>query len=646
MNYHIYYPNDLLKKKFKLKTNFLIGYHYANVFIVIQHTSRYKFTDSLPEGLKVIGSINYEFPHDLPESFPLHVTYGKTDSYPQIVDDLNRYTIIIFDPPNFKNLEYFSINPILLQSTGLHTKQDVVLKKKLQEYDTNPEQEDLSISSDRILDKINQSLRIRIEYDKWYNSLEKSKVTRQSGPNIAYDSFHKLFLWIRTQIFKILMLIVFVMQYTTIWLIDIINYQFYNGLSLTEILEVFKQLDLRLRQINYFPIQFLLYYDKTIFYSRNSTFLRELEIPFLNSNLNINNSNYINLYNSLWLIVNDILLGVTTYKILLENYDTLTNFLNEYILEKILFFELYRLIEWVSFSHPAGFKLNNELGQFMGDLFLWTLKFWKVLFGDVLTIHDSGHHQLLEHSNEILHYINKLSYFVNGGDLFLVLLKILCYGGFTFLLSAIIDYINIITFHLYSFYYSLAKIYRRQIEIIKSLFQLFRGKKYNILRNRIDSFDLDSHEFEVDQLLLGTLLFIVLIYLIPTTFAFYLIFSIIRLATIITINLIESMITFTNFTPLFVILLKFKNSNRLQGGITLTFVDNSNGVNILKLANKSLTYPEILNNLSTLLQKSNVHQMKVLHKFFNGKLMKINNFTTLKFNYLMLPKHYNKTIEV
>ena len=53
------------------------------------------------------------------------------------------------------------------------------------------------------------------------------------------------------------------------------------------------------------------------------------------------------------------------------------------IIRKLLFNDFYDLIKWVSVNHPAGFKLNTELGQFMGDLFLWTLKFRKSLVAEI-----------------------------------------------------------------------------------------------------------------------------------------------------------------------------------------------------------------------------------------------------------------------
>lgn len=46
------------------------------------------------------------------------------------------------------------------------------------------------------------------------------------------------------------------------------------------------------------------------------------------------------------------------------------------------------------------------------------------------------------------------------------------------------------------------------------------GKKRNILRNRVD-----SAEYDLDQLLLGTIMFSVLVFLFPTVAAYYILFS-------------------------------------------------------------------------------------------------------------------------
>ena len=51
------------------------------------------------------------------------------------------------------------------------------------------------------------------------------------------------------------------------------------------------------------------------------------------------------------------------------------------------------------------------------------------------------------------------------------------------------------------------------------------GKKRNVLRHRIDACD-----YEQDQLLLGTVLFTALVFLFPTTIAYYILFSMVRAA--------------------------------------------------------------------------------------------------------------------
>ncbi|KAK5276488.1 pig-Q, partial [Cryomyces antarcticus] len=93
-------------------------------------------------------------------------------------------------------------------------------------------------------------------------------------------------------------------------------------------------------------------------------------------------------------------------------------------------------------------------------------------------------------------------------------------AGASMPISLFSDLASLLTLHIYSFYIASARIYNWQLTIIISLFHLFRGKKRNVLRNRIDSCDYD-----LDQLLLGTILFTLLFFLLPTVFVFYLTFA-------------------------------------------------------------------------------------------------------------------------
>ncbi|GAB1208762.1 hypothetical protein APSETT445_007517 [Aspergillus pseudonomiae] len=122
--------------------------------------------------------------------------------------------------------------------------------------------------------------------------------------------------------------------------------------------------------------------------------------------------------------------------------------------------------------------------------------------------------------------------------------------------------VSILTVHIYSFYIASARIFNWQLTIIISLFHLFRGKKRNVLRNRIDSCDYD-----LDQLLIGTILFTVLFFLLPTIIVFYLAFATARMSIISVKAILDTCLAFLNHFPLFALMLRVKDSRRLPGGI-------------------------------------------------------------------------------
>lgn len=122
------------------------------------------------------------------------------------------------------------------------------------------------------------------------------------------------------------------------------------------------------------------------------------------------------------------------------------------------------------------------------------------------------------------------------------------------------DMISILTLHIYSFYMASARIFNWQYTILLSLFQLFRGKKHNVLRKRIDSCDYD-----LDQLLLGTILFTLLFFLLPTVLVFYLTFATARMAIISLKAVLDTLLACLNHFPLFALMLRLKDSQRLPG---------------------------------------------------------------------------------
>ena len=85
------------------------------------------------------------------------------------------------------------------------------------------------------------------------------------------------------------------------------------------------------------------------------------------------------------------------------------------------------------------------------------------------------------------------------------------------------------------------RLYSLQVYSLAALWRLFRGKKWNVLRQRVD-----SAKYDIDQLALGTLLFAVLFFLLPTTALYYVVFTIvsvdltiIHICTIVSLRLVQ-----------------------------------------------------------------------------------------------------------
>ena len=91
-----------------------------------------------------------------------------------------------------------------------------------------------------------------------------------------------------------------------------------------------------------------------------------------------------------------------------------------------------------------------------------------------------------------------------------LLLSLCGVGGMSCLLALMADVLSLSTLHICLFYRSMGAAYAHMLRVLHSLALLFQGQKWNTLRSRAD-----TCEFELDQLLLGTLLFAVHFFLFP-----------------------------------------------------------------------------------------------------------------------------------
>jgi phosphatidylinositol glycan class Q protein len=163
------------------------------------------------------------------------------------------------------------------------------------------------------------------------------------------------------------------------------------------------------------------------------------------------------------------------------------------------------------------------------------------------------------------------------------------------MIAVVLDIYSFFTFHVLCFHSAAARIYNLQLSMLYSLWLLFRGldvvffiflgKKYNPLRKRIDSF-----EYNVDQLLLGTFLFTVNIFLLPTTGIYYLCFSSLRLfVLVIKASLILISEVISSF-PFYSLALYFLHKDMFSGGVWLEILSVNTQTAIRKNMNTTCFY--------------------------------------------------------
>ncbi|SPO04427.1 related to N-acetylglucosaminyl-phosphatidylinositol biosynthetic protein gpi1 [Cephalotrichum gorgonifer] len=286
--------------------------------------------------------------------------------------------------------------------------------------------------------------------------------------------------------------------------------------ALKDISAIAQQVEIRLLQFCYWPIQ-------------NAT-LRQRKNDW--ASVTTGHPDYIRFFNSLWLVANDVIIGIALGSYIIEHCEWVGDQLG-LLLRTYTVVALRNSITWLM-GWPAGLKLNNELGTFLGDLFLWVIDYWSGFI------------------NTIQPMLPKIIWFIGFSS----------FGGASMPIAMFSDLLSALTIHIYSFYLASARIFNWQLSILISLFHLFRGKKHNVLRNRIDSCDYD-----LDQLLVGTIVFTLLVYLLPTVLVFYINFAFARMIIIMLKAVFDTLLSCLNHFPLFALMLRIKDPARLPGGL-------------------------------------------------------------------------------
>lgn len=223
--------------------------------------------------------------------------------------------------------------------------------------------------------------------------------------------------------------------------------------------------------------------------------------------------------------------------------------------------ELQDLLEWLM-GAPAGLKMNRALDQVLGRFFLYHIHLW-------------------------ISYIRLMSPFI---EMILWYVGLSACLGLTFALSVLSDIVALLTFHIYCFYVYGARLYYLKIYGLSSLWRLFRGKKWNVLRQRVD-----SCSYDLDQLFIGTLLFTILLFLLPTTALYYLVFTLLRLVVVMFQGIIHLSVDFINSFPLFAMGLRVCRPYRVAEGVKFQVLSEEPGTPLhLRMEINPLKFSSVL----------------------------------------------------
>lgn len=129
-------------------------------------------------------------------------------------------------------------------------------------------------------------------------------------------------------------------------------------------------------------------------------------------------------------------------------------------------------------------------------------------------------------------------------------------GGFSTQVAISLDVLRLLSLHVFYLYIMTARIFSMSLNGLYSLFQLFRGKKWNVLRQRVD-----SASYGIEQLLIGTILFSVIIFLFPTVTTFYVCFTYIWAYVCIHQCILIVLLIILNYLPLTRLIVKTPTDN-------------------------------------------------------------------------------------
>ena len=345
--------------------------------------------------MHVLGTVNPIVPPKIFEP-KLIVAYTEpSHQFPRVfcpIDSPITVQIITFERPSPRRMQYMSLDPISLvlgdkyhidetsysmfDAGGIEadsgTAQQQRLINKLQLHTVikhNPTLKESMLPT--ILNQINCSMEVAHILDDNQQYLGPRQKRSLSMGERVVESATTIWGFLVDEIWHIL----------TVWLYPLLTRAFVTGLichrlvgevvlrvlewrpgpesaALKDVSATAQQVDIRLQQFCYWPIQYLT--------------LRKRKADW--ESITDRHPDYIRFYNSLWLVANDVIMGIALGSYIIDNAAwvawQINNALSSWTVEG-----LRNMIIWLT-DWPAGLKLNNELARFLGDLFIWVIDYW------------------------------------------------------------------------------------------------------------------------------------------------------------------------------------------------------------------------------------------------------------------------------
>ncbi|GAA6045039.1 hypothetical protein NBRC10513_004852 [Rhodotorula toruloides] len=298
---------------------------------------------------------------------------------------------------------------------------------------------------------------------------------------------------------------------------------------------------------------------------------------------------YIRFFNLVWLVANDFIVGMALASYVRDNAPFLKHLAEKLVRVYVLAY-LRELLAWLS-SWPMGVKLNDEVATVICGAFLFLSQLWENVFLGPVLAHLPVH-----------------------------LIGLCGILGASSLLALTADLISLLTLPFFACYVAATLVYRWSLSTLSALFNVFRGRKYNPLRSRVE-----PATYDVDALLLGTILFVTISFLFPTLVAFYLAFASSRLLILSVQAVLLMGVSALNAFPLFALLLRFKSPRRLPGGVDLEACEDVRHwpERHLHLRSRPVSYLAILSSLLVVFDEflSPRGLLKVLGSLLSGRVI-------------------------